>query len=65
MTDLRDYEEGMCFCGAPFNLVKQALCANFLYNSNTTHCVFCKSDGTCDATTPGYDNVVYFDEERK
>jgi len=63
--DHRDYETGMCLCKYPFNLVKQALCANFLYNSDTTRCVFNKFNGTCDATTSGYDNVIYFDEERK
>ena len=64
--DFRNFEERLvCQCKVSGNLVKQYQCANFLYNTHSTRCVFNKIgngflDFVCDVTSESYDCVVYF-----
>lgn len=61
-ADNRHFDMGVCWCG-DINIVRQVLCANFIYNSGKTRCIFNKMEnGYCDATTPGYDNVLKYNK---
>jgi len=56
---------GISECSYPDNLVKQTECSGFIYNSSDVRCIFLKPFNLCDFTPEGYNNVNYYNEERK